>query len=173
MRTAETTGATPLRAQRDRVVAARPALLREAQPVRAVAAPGAGLEALDDLLAALDRHGHLGRVEQPVGDAQRTPGRAAEHRPLELERGQQAARVASEVVRALDEVAVGGALEDDASGACSALRTTSGIVSTAMRLAVSPPLCPPMPSATTKRPSSGAVMRLSWFCWRLRPMSVC
>src|SRR4051812_24180001 len=41
-----------------------------------------------------------------------------------------------------------------------------------MRLAISPPLCPPIPSATTKSPSSATTAKLSWFWLRRRPISV-
>src|SRR5919198_1883876 len=46
------------------------------------------------------------------------------------------------------------------------------MVSTAMWLATSPALRPPMPSQTTNRPRSGAATRWSSLCWRLSPTSV-
>jgi hypothetical protein len=41
-----------------------------------------------------------------------------------------------------------------------------------MRLAISPLLCPPSPSATAQMPTSGRSMKESWLIVRTRPTSV-
>src|SRR5215216_4833112 len=46
------------------------------------------------------------------------------------------------------------------------------MMSTAIRLAISPAFRPPMPSQTTNSPRSGAAARLSSLCSRFRPTSV-
>ena len=48
----------------------------------------------------------------------------------------------------------------------------SSIVSTAILAATSPAAWPPMPSATTKRPSEMSMTNESSLCFRFRPMSV-